>query len=248
MQLTCPHCGEPILAENINIQRMVAVCSACHHVFQFDPAASTAKLKQRKVKPPVDTSVIETDSGEASIAFRTNFLLERNEAFILSVLISGISTFVTLVLATSAATRAPVLPFSFGLFTLMMYYIVALQVFNRTHIEIDDEQIKISRQPLPNIFSAPNTIDLAGVELVRYEETAASRKEGYDTPRYNVWAETVDGQRKLVVGDVISEYAIFVSQWLNERLNSEPDVDNLIEADEVQNLDEFVTQAKSLRG
>jgi hypothetical protein len=177
MQLTCPNCGQPIPSENINIQRMAAVCPACHNVFQFD--TSPAKYKRQKVKQPQHIELDETDE-HVNIAFRTNFPLDKNEILLLSGGLSLFFTFITII----AATRAPVNPtaalvtLGFGLFTLCLYYWVALTAFNKTHIRINNEEIEVSRKPLPNLFTQPHTISLAGIESIRYEETPASKKEG----------------------------------------------------------------------
>ena len=54
-----------------------------------------------------------------------------------------------------------------------------------------------------------------------------NREEEYDMPRYRVWAETADGSRKMIVNDVIEDYAYFVVQRLEERLHSETEYDVL---------------------
>jgi hypothetical protein len=252
MQLICPHCGEPVSAEHINIQRMAAVCPACHSVFQFEP--SDSKTKRRKVKQPQQITSAVTD-GHLKIAFRTNFRLDKNEAFLSSAGFSLLFTFITLILV-SKSLRNPesaFLTLGFGLLTLVLYYWLALLTYNKTHIEISDEAINVSRKPLPNLLSQTNTVNVSGIEMIRYEETAASKKEGYDTPRYNVWAEMVEGKHKLIVGDVIEDYAVFVSQRLNEFLDVDtaPEVSRLVEdggeVDDGQVADGFSTQSKSPR-
>ena len=35
MQLTCPDCQEPIRADDVNIDALVAKCAACNSVFRF---------------------------------------------------------------------------------------------------------------------------------------------------------------------------------------------------------------------
>lgn len=245
MQLTCPNCGQPVPAEQINIQRMAAVCPACHNIFQFD--ASPTKIKRQKIKQPHQITLDETDN-HLKMAFRTNFRLDKNEAFLLSGGLSVFFTFITIISATKALANptAALVTLGMGLFTLCLYYWLALTAFNKTHIEINDEEIQVSRRPLPNLLTQPNTISLAGVESIRYEETPASKKEAYDIPRYHVWAETVDGNRKLIVGDLIEEYAVFVSQRLNECLDGVPDVSHLMdEVEDGQVSDEFNTRSKS---
>jgi hypothetical protein len=231
-QLICPHCGKLVPSENINIQRMAAVCPACNTVFQFD--LSDSRIKRRKIKQPQHITTDETDH-HLNIAFRTNFRLDRNETFISSAIASALFTFITILFIGVALKKPESAPFAlgFGLLTLFFYYWLALVAYNKTHIEVSDEQITVSRKPLPNLFRQPNTIDLSGMESVRYEETVASKKEGYDTPRYHVWAEMVDGNRKLIVSDIVEDYAVFLSQRLNEFLDLEtaPDVSHLMDDD-----------------
>jgi hypothetical protein len=233
MQLTCPNCGQPVPSENINIQRMAAVCPACHNVFQFDPSA--AKYKRQKVKQPQHIEMDETDE-HLNIAFHTNFRLEKNQAFVSSVMLSVVFTVITSFLLTKGVGNPvnALVTLSFGALTLLFYYWLALVAYNKTHIDVDDENIQVSRKPIPYFLKPASTIPLAGVESIRYEETPASKKEGYDTPRYNVWAESVDGTRKLIVGDLVEEYAVFVSQRLNALLNADADLSRLVDQEEGQ--------------
>lgn len=224
MQVTCPQCGTLVESDQINIQQMAAVCPNCHTVFQFAPSAS--KVKRRKVKQP-SQMISDESGGRLTLAFRTNFRLDKNETFISTAVLSAIFTFVTFILF-QAGQEAVFIPVSFGLCALCLYYVLALMVYNKTHIEIEDETLTISRKPLPGL-AGTNTINLGGIESVHFEETPMSKKEGYDTPRYNVWAETVDGSRRLIVSELVEDYAIFVSQRLNEFLAPDTDVSRLLE-------------------
>jgi len=250
MQLICPHCGKQVPAENINIQRMVAVCPTCNAVFQFDP--SDTKIKRRKVKQPPQITSDEADH-HLNITFRTNFRLDQSESFILSGIFSAIFAFLTIILIGASAVKPAALPIAlgFGLFTLLSFYWLGLVTYNKTHIEVSDEKIEVSRKPLPSFLNQSTTLGLSGIERVRYEETAASKKAGYDTPRYNVWADMVDGNRKLIVSDMVEEYAVFISQRLNEFLDLEaaPDSVRLLEdapeAEDATIPDQAVVQSKS---
>lgn len=251
MQLTCPNCGKPISAENINIQRMAAVCSACHTVFQFDPT-STSKSKRRKVKQPEHLTLDHTDD-RLSMAFRTNFRLDKNMTFLS---IAGFSIFFTFLVAIisqkgSTNPESVLLLQGFQLLLTFLYYWLALMLWNKTHIEISDTEIKVSRKPLPNFLTQPNKINVSGIERIRYEETPTSKKEAFDTPRFNVWAETEGGSRRLIVGDLVEDYAVFIVQQLNEFL--EPDtaedaarlLDDNREDEDVQEVDEVIAHSES---
>lgn len=252
MQIICPHCGEPVASNNINIQQMAAVCSACHAVFQFQVTGS--KIKRRKVKQPQQITSYETDEN-LNITFRTNFRLAQNDAFLATAGFSAIFTFITLILANVLRSKPDValVLLGFGLLTIFLYYCLALIAYNKTYIEVSDENIKVSRKPLPNLLSEPNTIELASVAVIRYEETATSKKEAYDLPRYNVWAEKVDGNRQVIVSDVVEDYAVFISQRLNEFLDREdvPDASRLLDDDPIaedgQIADELIPSSKARR-
>ena len=78
MQVICPNCGEKVTAENINIQKMTAVCAACDTVFPFD--LPEVKIKRRKVKLPTKLTLRDTETLQ--MEFWTNFRLDRNEPFL----------------------------------------------------------------------------------------------------------------------------------------------------------------------
>lgn len=237
MQLTCPNCGERIPSENINIQQMTAVCPTCSSVFVFEPPGN--KSKRRKVKQPKNLTIRESDE-QLSLAFRTNFRLEKNEAFLSTGIFSLIFTFLTA--ATTGAyifDDAPFfIPLGFALVTFFLYYLITLMIYNQTHIDINEESIHISRKPISDLANQPRAIHLSGIERIRYAETTPSIREGYDTPRYNVWAEMIDGSRKIIVTDVIDDYAVFLAQRLNEYLDLDSHVDILRLTDSDQALDE----------
>jgi uncharacterized DUF497 family protein len=233
MQVNCPNCGEKATAENINIQKMTAVCAACDTVFPFE--LPETKAKRRKVKQPVKLNL--RDDETLQMEFWTNFRLDRNEAFISSAFGSVGMTFVGLVLMGSSGVP-PILPLVFLVVAAALFYGLALIVVNKTHIEMDEDTIRVTREPLPNPLNQGHEVSLAEVTAIKYEETAVSQKEGYDTPRYRVWAETADGRHRTIVNDVIEEYAIFITQRMEERLHMDDDLDVSHLEDEGQLLDD----------
>lgn len=233
MQVNCPTCGEKITAERINIQKMTAVCAACDTVFSFD--LPEAKAKRRKVKQPVRLTLRDADTLQ--LEFRTNFRLDRSEAF-LSTLIGAVSMagMGILFLGTGGVPR--ILPFAFLLVAAALFYGLGLIAWNRTFIEMDEDEIRVTRRPLPNPFNPGFEVSLAGVEAIRYEETAASRKEAYDTPRYRVWAETAHGSHRTIVNDVTEDYAVFIAQQLEARLHMDDDPEESGQDERGQRLDD----------
>lgn len=221
-QLVCPNCGETVPAEQINIQEMVAVCSACHHMFSFSAPKAAGRLKRRKVKQPSSMVVHESDA-HLHMEFRTNFRLDRNEAFIGTAGIAASFTFVTLIML-GVGDIPFIIPLVFGVVALFLFYLVGLVVYNKTHLDVQDDRVRISRKPLPGL-NQDQEISLSGVVAIHSEETPISVKEGYDTPRYRVQAEYADGSRRTIINDVTQEYALYIAQRLDEVLGMGEEAD-----------------------
>lgn len=238
MQLTCPECGAQVPAENVNIQEMVAVCPSCDMVFKIDLSDPTVeKAKRRKVKRPQPLSILADDANHLHMAFRTNFRLDKHETFLSSAILSVVFTSLTIMFINIYAAEPDLpfmLPLGFGTAALFAYYVLGLIAFNKTHIIMDDDSVRVSRKPLPNILREDHQVSLHGAVAIRCEETEASIKHNYDTPRYRVWAEMADGRRKTIIMDVTEEYAYYIARRLDERLHE----DVSISADTSRLMDE----------
>lgn len=239
MQVNCPNCGAKVTADHINIHQMTAVCANCDTVFPFSLPAAQVKAKRRKVKQPTNLT-LRDEADALQIEFRTNFRLDKNESVIASVL-GGLSFLLVSLLLIGSGKAPFILTGAFLGITLALFYLTTLMIANKTHIKMDEDTITVRRRPLPNPLDAGREVSLAGVTSIKYEETAVSKKEAYDTPRYVVWAETEDGTRRVIINDALEEYAVFTAQRLNERLQTdlEPDTSRLEETDDLlDNRDE----------
>lgn len=215
MQLHCPNCDHPVAAEQINIQGMVALCERCSSV--FDIKRQQPKTKRRKTKRPQQLRILADDP--LHLAFRTNFRLDRSENFTSSAILSGVFSMVALLMAgLYLENEVPIaLPLGFAIMACAAMYSLATIVYNQTHIRVDADAIRVARRPLPS-WSRERRLELDDVDAYSAEETAASQSEGYDTPRFNVWAHYAHGGRRLVSGDLTEEYADYVASALNRNL------------------------------
>lgn len=251
-QLICPECGGSVTADNINIQKMTAVCAACDTVFQFDtPEAATPKAKRRKVRQPQHLALQE-NGDTLRMAFRTNWRLDQESE------VQGLGTAAVVMLLASivslgdlfageAASLAPTL--IFGLLTGIVVYMIGLRLYNQTHIDMDADVIRVSRQPLPSLRSEIHNISLSGVTAIIAEETKASIEKEYDTPRFAIWAVRADGTRRLIVTDLVEDYAYFVAQQLDQSLHADDLVDTtrLLDGEDIARLDQGDAQAHRAR-
>lgn len=230
-KLNCPICSEQVRAENINVQELVAVCSNCDTVFQF--TSPEEKAKRRKVKKP--EKLVLKDGQNLEMLFRTNFRLDANQAFITSAFGGIAMTIFAFVVGNEYLVGETnfFAPLIFTLLATFFLYRASLIAYNHTHIVMSEQNVTVSRAPLPSIFNQTQSISLNGVIAIKCEETSISKKEAYDTPRYRVWAETADGNRRTIVNDVTEDYAYFISQKLDEKLQFEmpQDMSRLVDSD-----------------
>ena len=215
MQPRCPQCQQRVKAEQINIQRMVALCEDCGSIFDIDHQRH--KAKRRKVKRPAALRLLS--EAPLHLAFRTNFRLDKSERFLSSAVMSGMfSLMALLMLGLNLEGEVPIiLPFVFLLMAVAAIYSLASIVYNSTHLVWDADAIRVERRPLPSLTQA-RQVSLEGIDSFSAQETAASQSEGYDTPRYQVWANSLDGGRRLVYGDLVEEYASYIASGLNQDL------------------------------
>ena len=109
------------------------------------------------------------------------------------------------------------LPLMFLIMAIAAIYSLGTIVYNQTQIHMDDEAIQVARGPLPSLTQA-RRISLTGINAFNAEESAVSQREGYDTPRFHVWALSAEGSRRLVCGDLTEDYANYIASQLNQRL------------------------------
>lgn len=234
MRLTCPTCGRTTPADNINIQQMTAVCPHCHTVFEFDIRAE--KPKRRKVKQPEAMQVNE-DAGVLELAFHTNWRMERSMELSNRATLALIFTLMTITIVTGAEIAPASVPIVTALLAASAYYGIGLLLYNRTHITMDQQQVRVSRQPLPTLFSQERVINLHDVVRFEFSETSASVEGEYDTPRYSVWAVRADQRRDLVVTDLVGDYPQYIVQQLTQHLAA----DDALASTRLQDIAESMT-------
>ena len=216
MQLTCPECESGIAAEDINIQRLMALCHNCDSIFSF--GNKPTKAKRRHYEQPKHLRM--TNGKQLRMAFRTNFRLDKDENFQAGSAMSIVFSFITLVmLAIGAAEGIPFfLPLIFAALALVALYSVAVMAWNRTVVKMDEARLHIARLPLPS-FGKSIALPLDDIVSFACEETKASHDEGFDTPRFHVYANLSSGRRRVVLADLVEDYGFFVTGRLSEWLN-----------------------------
>jgi hypothetical protein len=219
MALHCPNCGAEIPAENINIQKMAALCSACNHVFAFSADSGTGpKHKRRKLKKPKRLS-LEGEGDRLEISYLR--VLDQNAygalagiGFAALIFTMG---FLAVLLSPDVPKGTLIVP---AVFMIPLWYIIAVILTTVTRITADRESVAIKTGPLPFPNTDAKSLDSDDIIRVFCEETADSQKNQSGTRYYRISAELVDGSQVTLLGSLPQEYAFYITQALEAHLNT----------------------------
>ncbi len=221
-QLTCPQCGSPISAEQINIQKTLAVCPACATVFDFSATVSTPavvtptvqKRKRRKVKQPEHITIQPNATG-LDLVYKWGIKSESQSTLFWMGLWAVIAIAISIVfpLLSGEAIFSGDSPFWLG--TLFVggfpfYYFLCLFT-NSTRFLLDEDQLQVRTTPLWFWGAGHATVDTPDVEAVYWELAE-------DDENYTVYARLRDGERKKLLEGILKQDAEFIAQEMNSAL------------------------------
>lgn len=217
-QLTCPNCQTTIPAENINIQKTLALCPNCGVVFNFGEAnqpTTTPKIKRRKAKKPESITVTES-SGQLDIAYASLGTRSNKIGLGFLMLIVFLVWLILSVLMISEAEYMPALIFSliFGAAEIVTW----LLFLNRTHIILDETDLKSVTRPLSSGNISLNRDDIVDVT---YEPTTSMFESATTSSTFSVMAVRYDGQKRLLQSGLQEEYAAYISQELARHIRED---------------------------
>ncbi len=213
MKLKCPNCGEPVPAENINIQEMLALCSACQQVFEFDRSAVARKAKRRQLKPPPRVH-IRDDPDSLELSYR--FALGPGPKIGLVMATLGAVTCTALFAKACASNESSGLLLALGLAVLIYLYMMAVFVTTTTTIRVDDDSLEVRSGPLPFPIKDDKTLSTADIRRVFFEQTHESLPPFVLT--HHVYAELQTGEQVPVVTSLPRSYAHYIAHTLDNYL------------------------------
>ena len=209
MRLSCPECNAEIIADKINVQEMVAVCSQCNLIFHFDGA--DARRKHRKVRKPPDMTMVESPDRLVMGYQRVYNEGERGIATVNGLFAILLTMIVILALLDQSPVYIPI-----GAWGAISWYVQATLWFNRTTVVTDDNQIVVNNGPLPSFTGAKNvTLNRHDISEIICEETEESRKSASINRFYHIRARLLDGHKITILKAMPEEYALYIAQELN---------------------------------
>ena len=246
-QLSCVTCGRLILAEDVNLQNMVAKCRNCNAVFSFAPAQ--ADLSKSSIMETVQAMMKEANREEGSILQRPKdgrkiempkgviterdfgelrFIIPwrntRRWGFFLLFTIVWNAILTPIVLVGIATGEWMVLLFTsihiiIGVSFLM--YTLGL-MFNKTNIVVTSQGIDITNGPIPIPFNPNRFMAVRDIEQLFVEEYVPSKTNGRPDYTYAVTALTTSAERQRLVGGFSqSGHALYLEQEIETFLGIE---------------------------
>ncbi|WP_373548238.1 hypothetical protein [Haliscomenobacter sp.] len=246
-QLSCVTCGQLILAENVNLQNMVAKCRNCNAVFSFVPAnADSSKssiletvqalMKEanrgeggtlqrpsdgRKIEMPRGV-ITERDFGE--LRFIIPWRNTRRWGFFLlfTIVWNAILTpFVVVGVATGEWIILLVTSLHLIVGVSFLLYTLGL-LFNKTSIVVTSQGVDIKNGPIPIPFNPNRFMAVRDIEQLFVEEYVPSKTNGQPDYTYAVTALTTSAERQRLVGGFSqSGHALYLEQEIETFLGIE---------------------------
>jgi len=224
VKVSCKSCGATVPAENLNLDRMVAKCGACHAVFSFaidgqQPPSRDPEQRDRGDVPRPETLQIERFGGELTITRRWWSTPAVVILTIFTIIWNGIS-WGGFVMVLEDMPPAALFIALFLLIGLLMGYFTLCLMLNSTVITVGRELV-IRHGPLP----VPGNRRLAASDLDQLyvtEHVSTSRSDsGRRTTQvsYQLRARLQDGSGvKLLRAVTEAEEALYLEQLIEEEL------------------------------
>ena len=217
MRLVCPQCTTEIVADDINLDRLVAKCRRCHAVFGFEDTIGQRTFGRST--PPLDVPLPERmalDHTGAGLRIARRWFTP-GALFLLFFAIFWTASISIWMISTIFGGFWPVSFFGVihlgvGIFLL---YLSFANLFNTTTVLVDETALTIRHHPLP----FPGKRLEPGRIHQLYAREKVTRGRGSSHVTYELHALTdQDRHQKLVTGLTEPEQALFLEQQIERRL------------------------------
>jgi len=222
VQIHCKSCGSEVAADGINIEKMVAKCSACNAVFGFADQAEAGANGARE-RPPVLTprnTRVEREGADLTITFRW-FRLAYLPMVALSIAWTvGVRRLYQAALSPGVSLEGRLLVLLVAVASICAVYVAVAGLLNSARLTANGYALTLRHGPLP----APGgrtipTSDIEQLFCTRRVSWIASR---VGATTYCVHVTRKDGVTlKLLSGLSDSDQALFIEQEIEKRLGIE---------------------------
>lgn len=217
MKLECPTCGASIVADDVNLDRLVAKCRSCDSVFAFSPEASGAALERTAPRGPVEMPKrfrVERLGSELKITrrwfspiffFLVFFCLLWDGFLVVWYLNAGAAGIVFMLF--------PLIHVGVG---VGLSYFTVCGFVNSTHVAANYESLRVRHGPLP--WPGNRDVPRLDIDQLFTKEKVTQGKNG-PSRTYELHAKLRSGKDvKLVSGLTEPDHARYMEQELERFL------------------------------
>ncbi len=226
--LICPNCDNKIPTTNINVNRMVAVCHICDHIFQLEPGldvppgekSKRGKNKARPYQQPSNRIKVfdNLETGDLEIHHHHRTL----QLIFLTIFTIFWDGFMIMWFGIAYSTNNWTMA-AFGSIHALagfgLTYWLLTSYLNTTRIVISQDDLTVTTAPI--YVHAPRRIpldDVIGASVKR----SSWRSNGQH--HYEVYADVIQGGRRKIAGSLIEYHdAAFIKQEIERFLGIEDD-------------------------
>jgi hypothetical protein len=216
--MLCPRCGSQILAEDANLDTLVARCRQCQEVFNFADqvgARPAAKPVYRAPRPGGVAMEDLVDRRRLSWAwFRWPVLFM---VLFCVVWDSFLVFWYSIALGGNAPWIMSVFPLLHVAVGVGITYLTLAMLFNRTRVEVGTDGLSVRHGPVP--WAGNVTLDPGEIRQLYCDQTQNRNRRGYPNTTFNVNAVLTDDRRVKLLGGLDDRgLALFVEQQVEEWL------------------------------
>lgn len=220
MHITCKRCGAEIPAEHVNINRLIAKCSACNAVFSFqDQLPDAATPPGERLPVPLPKGLEATQRGSELTITRRWFTPAILFLTFFCVFWNGFMLVWFSIAISQGAWPMVAFGSLHGAVGLFLLYSVLTGFLNTTTITVNKRALTITHGPLP----WPGNKEIQSHDLKQLyckEHLSASRRSSRFS--YEVHAILRNGQQeKLLKGLEDAEQALYMEQEIERFLEIE---------------------------
>jgi hypothetical protein len=204
--LRCPSCDHFIKADDINIQKLVAKCTHCSHVFSFGSSNVPRELSGYSRPEMLIPDGLETLKLQNELDVQVDwFRSVPRSSFVFTLIFTLIWNLVLLPVVLTALLTGTYIVLLFTSVHLlvglgMLFHLIGIFT-NTTHVNVSRRYLEIRTSPLPALFRRNKKIPVENIDQLYVTRYVASRTNGNPNFAYALYAILKNGKKlKLVKG------------------------------------------------
>jgi hypothetical protein len=230
--MDCPKCGSQILADDVNLDNLLAKCRQCQEVFSFAdqvPVAANAKSAASGARVPQPEGIRVVDLGDRQRLVRRWFTLKILFLVFFCIAWDGFLVFWFWMAfgGGMGQMRSPmiIVPITHLAIGIGFTYFVLAGLFNSTVVEVGCGHLLVRHGPVP--WAGGRRLSVDDIEQFYTDETVANyrSRNGYSSVyvKYNLNAVLRENVKvKLLSGLEQKDQVLFCQQQLEDWLGIQP--------------------------